>query len=61
MTPQPIDLDAEAIQFEGHWYTRDELARKIKSMLDAGDFATVTELTAQAVRAAASVPRGEQP
>jgi hypothetical protein len=39
MTPQPIDLDAEAIQFEGHWYTRDELARKIKSMLDSGDFA----------------------
>lgn len=37
--PLPIDLDAEAIQFEGHWYTRDELARKIKGMLDAGDFA----------------------
>jgi hypothetical protein len=39
MTPLPIDLDAEAIQFEGQWYTRDELARKIKSMLDSGDFA----------------------
>ena len=34
-----IDLDAEAIQYEGQWYTRDELARKIKGMLDAGDFA----------------------
>jgi len=39
MTPLPIDLDAEAIQFEGHWFTRDELARKIKGMLDTGDFA----------------------
>lgn len=34
-----IDLDSEAIQYEGKWYTRDELARRIKSMLDAGDFA----------------------
>ncbi len=35
----PIDLDSEAIQYEGKWYTRDELARRIKSMLDGGDFA----------------------
>ncbi len=35
----PIDLDSEAVQYEGTWYTRDELARRIKSMLDAGDFA----------------------
>lgn len=33
-----IDLDAEAILFDGHWYTRDDLARRIKAMLDAGDF-----------------------
>lgn len=39
MTPWPIDLDTESIQYDGHWYTRDELARRIKSMLDAGDFA----------------------
>lgn len=35
----PIDLDSETIQYEGHWYTRDELAKRIKAMLDAGDFA----------------------
>ncbi len=35
----PIDLDSESVQFDGHWYTRDDLARRIKSMLDAGDFA----------------------
>ena len=39
MSQMPIDLDAEAIYFEGHWYTRDDLARRIKAMLDAGDFA----------------------
>lgn len=39
MTSSPIDLDSESIQYEGRWYTRDELARRIKSMLDAGDFA----------------------
>lgn len=39
MNALPIDLDAEAIQFDGHWYTRDELARRIKGMLDSGDFA----------------------
>ncbi len=33
-----IDLDAEAILFDGHWYTRDDLARRIKAMLDSGDF-----------------------
>src|SRR5256885_79191 len=37
--PLPIHLDSEAIQFDGHWYTRDELAKKIRSMLDASDFA----------------------
>src|SRR4051812_48853222 len=39
MTQLPIDIDAEAIYFDGHWYTRDDLARRIKAMLDGGDFA----------------------
>src|SRR3954463_12412477 len=39
MSQLPIDLDAEAIQFDGHWYTREDLARRIKQMLDSGDFA----------------------
>ncbi len=38
MSQLPIDLDTESIQYEGHWYTRDELARRIKGMLDGGDF-----------------------
>jgi len=38
MSHWAIDLDTESIQYDGHWYTRDELARRIKSMLDAGDF-----------------------
>src|SRR5262249_8452125 len=33
------DIDAEAVYFDGHWYTRDDLARRIKAMLDGGDFA----------------------
>src|SRR4051812_36338886 len=39
MSQLPIDLDAEAIQYDGHWYTREDLARRIKQMLDSGDFA----------------------
>lgn len=39
MSQLPIDLDTESIQYEGQWYTRDELARRIKGMLDSGDFA----------------------
>jgi len=39
MTQLPIDIDAEAVYFDGHWYTRDDLARRIKAMLDGGDFA----------------------
>lgn len=39
MSQLPIDIDAEAIYFDGHWYTRDDMARKIKAMLDQGDFA----------------------
>src|SRR4051812_34336649 len=38
MPQLPIDLDTESVQFEGNWYTRDELARRIKTMLDSGDF-----------------------
>jgi hypothetical protein len=41
-----IDLDAEAILFDGHWYTRDDLARRIKAMLDAGDFNVTRPSTA---------------
>ncbi|MFZ5471102.1 MAG: CopG family transcriptional regulator [Myxococcota bacterium] len=39
MSQLPLDLDKEAIQLDGTWYTREELARRIKSMLDGGDFA----------------------
>lgn len=42
----PIDLDAEAILFDGQWSTRDELARRIKAMLDAGDYAISRHSTA---------------
>lgn len=38
MNQLPIDVDAEAIFFEGAWYTREDLARKIKAMIDGGDF-----------------------
>src|SRR5438067_3057900 len=38
MSQLPIDLDTESVQFDGNWYTRDELARRIKAMLDANDY-----------------------
>lgn len=38
MNQLPIDVDAEAIFFDGAWYTREDLGRKIKSMIDGGDF-----------------------
>ncbi len=38
MNQLPIDVDAEAIFLDGTWYTREDLARKIKAMIDAGDF-----------------------
>lgn len=38
MANLPIDLDTEAVQYDGSWYTRDELAKKIKSALEAGDY-----------------------
>jgi hypothetical protein len=33
-----IDLDSEAVWLDGAWYTRDELTRRIKQMVEAGDF-----------------------
>src|SRR4051812_43325280 len=39
MTNLAIDLDLEAVQYDGSWYTRDELAKKIKAQLESGDYA----------------------
>lgn len=33
-----IDLDAEAIWFDGAWCTRQELAQRIKQLVDSGDY-----------------------
>ncbi len=33
-----IDLDSESVWLDGAWYTRDELARRIKQMIESGDF-----------------------
>jgi hypothetical protein len=33
-----IDLDGEQVLFDGTWYSKEELARKIKTMVDAGDY-----------------------
>ena len=33
-----IDLDAEAIWFDGAWCTRDDLTRRIKQLVEAGDY-----------------------
>ena len=33
-----IDLDAEAIWFDGAWCTREDLARRIRQMVEAGDY-----------------------
>lgn len=41
MTPMDdlqIDVDAEAIFLDGGWFTREDLTRRIKAMLDSGDF-----------------------
>lgn len=38
MSQFPIDVDAEAIFLDGAWYTREDLSRRIRSMLDQGDF-----------------------
>ncbi|MHB1843452.1 MAG: hypothetical protein ACYCWW_01280 [Deltaproteobacteria bacterium] len=34
----PIDLDSEKVLFDGAWYRKDELAQKIKAMVDGGDY-----------------------
>ncbi len=39
MSQFPVDVDAEAIFLDNVWYTRSDLARRIKTMLDEGDFA----------------------
>jgi hypothetical protein len=39
MSSVSVDLDSEKILYEGQWVSREDLARKIKGMLDAGDFA----------------------
>ena len=39
MSQLPIDLESETINLDGRWTTRDELAKRIKAMLDSGDFA----------------------
>ncbi|GEM_PF-2188656 len=46
MSLMPIDLDAEAILFDGQWSTRDDLARRIKGMLDGGDYSISRPSTA---------------
>jgi predicted DNA-binding protein len=33
-----IDLDSESVWLDGAWYTRQELARRIKEMIETGDF-----------------------
>ena len=33
-----IDLDAEAIWFDGAWCTREDLASRIKQLVEAGDY-----------------------
>ena len=33
-----IDLDSESVWLDGAWYTRQDLARRIKEMIETGDF-----------------------
>lgn len=33
-----IDLDAESVWLDGAWFTREALARRIKEMIESGDF-----------------------
>jgi hypothetical protein len=33
-----IDLDGEQVLFDGTWYAKDELTRKIKTMVEGGDY-----------------------
>ena len=34
----PIDIESEALQYEGEWFTREEIARKIRLQLENGDY-----------------------
>ncbi|MCA3016311.1 MAG: CopG family transcriptional regulator [Myxococcaceae bacterium] len=38
MNSLPIDVDAEAVFLDDAWYTREDLARRIKAMIDGGDY-----------------------
>jgi hypothetical protein len=38
MSEFEFDLDGEQVLFDGTWYSKDELARKIKTMVESGDF-----------------------
>ncbi|MFT3915402.1 MAG: hypothetical protein QM704_15160 [Anaeromyxobacteraceae bacterium] len=33
-----IDLDSESVWLDGAWFTREELAHKIREMIEQGDF-----------------------
>jgi hypothetical protein len=33
-----VDLDSEQVLFDGTWYAKDDLARRIKAMVDGGDY-----------------------
>lgn len=33
-----IDLDSESVWLDGAWHTREALARRIKQMIESGDF-----------------------
>ncbi len=33
-----IDLDTESVWLDGAWFTREALARRIKEMIESGDF-----------------------
>jgi uncharacterized protein (DUF1778 family) len=58
MNQFPIDIDAETVNIDGRWYTREELAASIRQMLDGGNFNVATPsaalqeltLTVQSIR-----------
>jgi hypothetical protein len=37
----PIEIESETLQYEGEWFTREELAHKIRTQLEAGDYNVV--------------------
>jgi hypothetical protein len=42
----PIDIESETLKYEGEWFTREELAHKIRLQLEAGDYTVVTHAQA---------------